>query len=49
VLKFQADRREPSFHFKNLEISQGRFYLEGETLDPEAPNNPKAIINNLKQ
>jgi hypothetical protein len=37
VLKFQADRREPSFHFKHLEITPGRFYLEGLTLDPEAP------------
>jgi len=45
VLKFQADRREASFHFKHLEISQGRFYLEGETLDPEAPSSPKAIVN----
>lgn len=37
VLKFQADRREPSFHFKQLEIKQGHFFIEGETLDPEAP------------
>jgi hypothetical protein len=37
VLKFQADRREPSFHFKQLEITAGKFYLEGRTLDPEAP------------
>lgn len=37
VLKFQADRREPSFHFKRLEIKQGQFYIEGETVDPEAP------------
>lgn len=37
VLKFQADRREPSFHFKHLEVSAGKFYLEGLTLDPEAP------------
>lgn len=37
VLKFQADRREPSFHFKHLEIKQGNFFIEGETLDPEAP------------
>lgn len=37
VLKFQADRREPSFHFKRLEIKQGQFFIEGETLDPAAP------------
>lgn len=37
VLKFQSDRREPSFHFKRLEFKQGHFHLEGETLDPEAP------------
>lgn len=37
VLKFQADRREPTFLFKHLEIKQGHFFLEGETLDPEAP------------
>jgi hypothetical protein len=37
ILKFQADRREPSFHFKHLEITPGKFYLEGLTLDPEAP------------
>lgn len=37
VLKFQADRREPSFHFKRLEIKQGLFIIEGETLDPAAP------------
>ncbi|HMO37392.1 MAG TPA: hypothetical protein PKA06_15240 [Gemmatales bacterium] len=37
VLKFQADRREPSFHFKQLEIQHGQFFIEGETLDPEAP------------
>lgn len=37
VLKFQADRREPSFHFKHLEVSAGRLYLDGLTLDPEAP------------
>jgi hypothetical protein len=37
VLKFQADRREPSFHFKRLEIKQGQIFIEGETLDPAAP------------
>jgi hypothetical protein len=44
VMKFQADRREASFHFKHLEISQGRFYLEGETLDPEAPSSTKPVV-----
>ena len=39
VLKFQADRREPSFHFKQLEIKQGQFFIEGETLDPAAPKS----------
>lgn len=37
VLKFQSDRREPSFHFKRLEFKAGQFQIEGETLDPEAP------------
>lgn len=49
VLKFQADRREASFHFKHLEISQGRFYLEGVTLDPEAPSSPKPVSSTQKQ
>ena len=48
VMKFQADRREASFHFKHLEISQGRFYLEGETLDPEAPTSPKPVVSTQK-
>ncbi len=37
VLRFQSDRREPSFHFHRLEIRAGQFYIEGITLDPEAP------------
>jgi hypothetical protein len=37
VLRFQADRRDPSFHFRRLEIRPGVFYIEGVTLDPEAP------------
>lgn len=48
VMKFQADRREASFHFKHLEISQGRFYLEGETLDPEAPSSTKPVVSTQK-
>jgi hypothetical protein len=37
VLRFQADRREPSFHFRRLELRPGQLYIEGITLDPEAP------------
>lgn len=41
VIKFQADRREPTFYFKHFDIKQGRFSIEGETLDPEAPSQTK--------
>jgi hypothetical protein len=49
VLKFQADRREPTFHFKRLEIKPGQLHIEGSTLDPEAPKGSVDGIGRLSQ
>jgi hypothetical protein len=35
VLRFQADKREPTIQFQRLRIEQGRIQIKGRSLDPE--------------
>jgi hypothetical protein len=37
ILRFQADRREPSLQLDELEVGDGYLFVKGRSVDPDAP------------
>lgn len=43
ILRFEADKREPTIQFEGLRIDQGSIHIKGKSIDPETRSNSAAM------